>query len=456
MANKKITDLSPLLATNANDLDVIEIVDVSADSGNGTSLKMTVAELRTLITNALVIGTDVQAWAAVLDNTTASFLTADETKLDGISTGAEVNPDLISQAEAEAGTATTERIFSALRVAQAIAALGGGSPAGSTTQLQYNLSGAFAASAFMTFVNGLILTAQNPTDIPLNIHLDNSHSVNGFVITDFNSVRLVTFDEIGNVEFGGTPVNNTAERILTLTNPRAATGNFQNQSLFLAIGEGSNYSEGRGIIGGINSAGTRADYLEFEYHTSAPIVRFLAKLAINNNIAIISKSTTFVTVPIFKFNSSNDLEIGPRSNNPYGVKFYVGDNTADYNWFVNNGGANLMTLKGTGLLGINKTAPIATLDVNGSVATKYVTKTANYTLTTTDNKVFCTGTHTQTLPTAVGVNGVEYTIKNIGVGTITMGSTSSQTIDGSAAGSVTLTAGVSYTFMAYEGNWQII
>ena len=35
----------------------------------------------------------------------------------------EVNPDLISQAEAEAGTAETERTFSALRVAQAIAAL---------------------------------------------------------------------------------------------------------------------------------------------------------------------------------------------------------------------------------------------------------------------------------------------------------------------------------------------
>ncbi len=40
------------------------------------------------------------------------------------------NPDLISQAEAEAGTATTERTFSALRIAQAIAALGGGGGGG--------------------------------------------------------------------------------------------------------------------------------------------------------------------------------------------------------------------------------------------------------------------------------------------------------------------------------------
>jgi hypothetical protein len=38
----------------------------------------------------LEIGTDVQAYSAVLDGTTASFTTADETKLDGVETGADV------------------------------------------------------------------------------------------------------------------------------------------------------------------------------------------------------------------------------------------------------------------------------------------------------------------------------------------------------------------------------
>jgi hypothetical protein len=55
------------------------------------------------------------------------------TKLDGVATGAEVNPAVVSQGEAEAGTATTERIWTAQRIAQAIAALesgggGGGAP----------------------------------------------------------------------------------------------------------------------------------------------------------------------------------------------------------------------------------------------------------------------------------------------------------------------------------------
>ena len=42
-------------------------------------------------TLGLAIGSDVQAYSAVLAATTASFTTADETKLDGIATGAEVN-----------------------------------------------------------------------------------------------------------------------------------------------------------------------------------------------------------------------------------------------------------------------------------------------------------------------------------------------------------------------------
>lgn len=65
---------------------------------------------------------------AILDPATPSVKglqsPADKTKLDGIATGAEVNPDLIPQPEAEAGTATTERVISAQRLSQAIDSLG--------------------------------------------------------------------------------------------------------------------------------------------------------------------------------------------------------------------------------------------------------------------------------------------------------------------------------------------
>lgn len=54
-----------------------------ADGGTGGT---TAAAARTNL--GLAIGTNVQAWSAVLDGTTASFTTADETKLDGIDTTA--------------------------------------------------------------------------------------------------------------------------------------------------------------------------------------------------------------------------------------------------------------------------------------------------------------------------------------------------------------------------------
>lgn len=60
------------------------------------------------------------------ESNTNPFTDAEQTKLTGIATSAEVNPDLISQAEAEAGTDTNERTVSALRIKQAIDALGSG------------------------------------------------------------------------------------------------------------------------------------------------------------------------------------------------------------------------------------------------------------------------------------------------------------------------------------------
>jgi len=69
------------------------------DGGTGSS---TAGGARTNL--GLVIGTDVQAFTTVLQNTTASFLTADETKLDGIETAATNGLKLLATATASAST----------------------------------------------------------------------------------------------------------------------------------------------------------------------------------------------------------------------------------------------------------------------------------------------------------------------------------------------------------------
>lgn len=83
------------------------------------------------------------------------------------------------------------------------------------------------------------------------------------------------------------------------------------------------------------------------------------------------------------------------------------------------------------LVGSVATVPHSNLQSAGSLAAKYVAVTGTYAILVTDFTIDCTAnSFTVTLPTAVGCTGRIYIIKNSGAGTITMATTSSQTIDG--------------------------
>lgn len=98
----------------------------------------------------------------------------------------------------------------------------------------------------------------------------------------------------------------------------------------------------------------------------------------------------------------------------------------------------------------------ATLIASG-LTLAYVAKTANYTIATTDTVIDCTSNSFDlTLPTAVGISGKVYYLKNSGTGTITLKTTSSQTIDGQASGAITLIQYESYTVQSNGANWIII
>jgi hypothetical protein len=88
-------------------------------------------------------------------------------------------------------------------------------------------------------------------------------------------------------------------------------------------------------------------------------------------------------------------------------------------------------------------------------STPIVAKTATYVITTSDSIINCTAnTFTVTLPTAVGIDGRRFVIKNSGTGTITVATTSSQTIDGLTTQIVPSTAAMEV--VSTGANWIII
>ena len=69
----------------------------------------------------------------------------------------------------------------------------------------------------------------------------------------------------------------------------------------------------------------------------------------------------------------------------------------------------------------------------GGVTFPYVAVTGTYTVSADDYAVDCTsGTFTVTLPSAVGITGKIYVIKNSGAGVISVAATGGQLIDGSS------------------------
>ena len=84
-----------------------------------------------------------------------------------------------------------------------------------------------------------------------------------------------------------------------------------------------------------------------------------------------------------------------------------------------------------------------------------VTKTDNYTLTDNDYLVLVNGTYTMTLPTAVGINGRCYHIKNIGSGIVTVDANGTQTIDGELT-QLIVTKYDSLMIVSDNSNWHIV
>ena len=135
------------------------------------------------------------------------------------------------------------------------------------------------------------------------------------------------------------------------------------------------------------------------------------------------------------------------------------------------GAAPIWAASSGSVTGVTASAPLAssggaTPDISltygasgagGAAFGGYTAKTANYTAGATDYVINCTAnSFAVTLPTAVGVTGRMYTVKNSASGTtITVNTTSAQTIDGAASVSIS-TQYASITVMSTGANWIII
>ncbi|MGZ3773341.1 MAG: hypothetical protein ACXVCY_18460, partial [Pseudobdellovibrionaceae bacterium] len=120
------------------------------------------------------------------------------------------------------------------------------------------------------------------------------------------------------------------------------------------------------------------------------------------------------------------------------------------------------TIISSGNVGIGTTSPVATLSINGSLATKLNVQTTNYSLTSSDHVVTTggtalTGAITFTLPSAIGIGGRQYVIKKTDPSSyaVTINTTSSQTVDGAA--SYVLSSQYNYVTLVSDGsNWVVV
>jgi hypothetical protein len=148
--------------------------------------------------------------------------------------------------------------------------------------------------------------------------------------------------------------------------------------------------------------------------------------------------------------------VGGATQGKIGTRSVQGATSFDDNGLAGDG-STAPTTNSTGNLGLATITPNSILHVNGSAAFGYVAKTATYTATVNDYTIECTAnTFTVTLPTAVGITGRIYNVVNSGAGTITIGTTSSQTFVNVVATPTTLTlAAVGSVMVQSNGaNWM--
>ena len=222
------------------------------------------------------------------------------------------------------------------------------------------------------------------------------------------------------------------------------------------------------ITGGHNSASTWShsaqawllSYSDYQFVTTAMLKPNLtldtptlttAVLSgeMSGNLTASIGTTTFSSVLMHTTASITGNLTASNGNTTLGVTRLRNNATFDTTASITG---NLTASNGVTLLGT--TNIIGTVTAS-SIKTSVAAKTAVYSITNSDSIVTCNGTFDVTLPTAVGITGQQFIIRNIATTTITIKRTSSQTID-SAAADVVLAGKGTITIVSDGANWLVL
>lgn len=263
-------------------------VIAAAEDFDSDSITNSSTQTGTTVTDAL---DNCQPLDTVLTNTTASFTTAQETKLSNIETSATADQSdseietaynnqvsVVGQAEAEAGASSTVRRWTALRVAQAIAALETdndipsgtlmlfqqtSAPTGWTKQTTHNdkalrvVSGTASSGGSVAFSTVFAKTATDGHSLTEAETGQHDHALSGGISTD------------GSHDHGVTTLNARANASnganTTLTRANSGTGSSSNYPFALSA-DGSHDHSDTFSIGNAGSGSSHTHGMDIRVH----------------------------------------------------------------------------------------------------------------------------------------------------------------------------------------------
>jgi hypothetical protein len=237
----------------------------------------------------------------------------------------------------------------------------------------------------------------------------------------------VAFQHIASAQVGGAPSGETLQQIINQT----------------TISQGGGLP-GAGLVNDQTGGLTRSAYTTQQSDSGSLVV--IGTASVLSPIAVTLNSS--VTLPWSTFISNIGVSLATLT-----------PQTGVINYLSHPGAASMplppgfwcmVGFDGTDFWGARQSSAIGTLVLN------YLAITAAYTIDPfTDHQVECTaGTFTVTLPSAAGLTGQAFAVKNSGTGTITVAAAPGEFIDGSPTQPLTQYDNI--TVLSNNANWIIV